>query len=223
MVHTLSPTDYTVMLAYIVGVTLLGLHFYRSQNSTEDFFLAGRRMSWFPVALSIIATNFSAISFMGIPGIVYKTNLQIYMAGLVVLPLSLPLAIFLFVRFFHRLNLYTAYEYLERRFNTGIRTVGSTLFILLRLSWLATVIYVPSLALSAVTNIPLVPCIIGIGLLSTFYTTMGGMKAVIWTDVAQFFVMIGSMAAIIIVLLVAFQWDVGGYPHPLDSFRYRIS
>lgn len=209
MAHTLGPIDYVVMLAYIAGVTLLGVYFYRGQKSTEEFFLAGRRMSWFPVALSITATNFSAISFMGIPGFVYQKNLQVYMAGCIAFPLTLPLAIFLFVRFFHRLDLYTAYEYLERRFHVGIRTVGSVLFIFLRLSWLATVIYVPSLALSAVTNIPLIPCIIGIGMLSTFYTTMGGMRAVIWTDVAQFFVMIVSMAAIVLVLLVSFQWDVG--------------
>ena len=205
----LSSVDYIVIAVYVVGVTVLGALFCRSQKNTEDFFLAGRSMSWFPVAISIIATNVSAISYMGTPGFIYKTGLQVTMVAMISIPISVPFVIFLFLRFFHRLKLYTAYEYLEKRFNVGIRTVGSTLFILLRLCWLATVIYVPSLALSVVTRIPLITWILAVGLFSTFYTTLGGMKAVIWTDVAQFFVMVGSMVAMVIVLLISFNWNPG--------------
>ena len=101
-------------------------------------------------------------------------------------PLMAPLVIFIFVPFYSRLNLYTAYEYLERRFNLSVRVVTSILFLILRGMHVAVVIYAPALVINLVTGLSVWQCILFIGLFTTFYTTLGGMKAVIWTDVIQF-------------------------------------
>ncbi|MCI0627467.1 MAG: sodium/solute symporter [Acidobacteria bacterium] len=179
--------DYAILILYIAMVTAIGSCFAKGQTSSKDFFLAGRNVGWLPMTLSVIATDFSAISFLGVPGYVVAHDLQLELMQLVFL-WTLPLALFLFVRLFYRLELISAYEYLERRFNLQLRTVCSLLFICLRLCWMATALYATSLALTEVMNIPFWVCVLLMGGFTTLYSALGGMKAVIWTDVAQFFV-----------------------------------
>ncbi len=206
----LTWIDYGVCIGYLLCITMLGAYFYRSQKSTKDYFLAGRSMGWLPVGLSLMATLTSAIGFIGAPAGSVKFGL-ITIWGLSAIPLSFPIVVWVFMPFYHRLKLYTAYEYLERRFDVRVRTLTSGIFILWRITWMAAAVYVPSLVLNIVTGgaLPLTPSIIGLGILATVYTTLGGIKAVIWTDVAQFVIMFGGMitAAVIIVTGVS-----GGLP-----------
>ena len=204
--------DYLIVVAYLAGVTVLGSLFSSGQKTSRDFFLAGRGMSWFPMALSVIATDFSAISFLGAPGYVVAHDLVIDLQPLVFVWV-LPISLYLFVRFFHRLELISAYEYLEKRFNLPLRAGCSLLFICVRLSWMATALYATSLALTQATPLPFWLCAVLIGGLTTFYSSLGGMKAVIWTDVSQFFIFVTAIALVLVRAVgalpggVAMAWE----------------
>jgi len=206
----LTAIDYCLCVAYLLGIVGLGALFYKRQKTTKDFFLAGRSMTWLPVGLSLMATLTSGIGFIGAPAGAVKYGI-ITLWGLLALPLSFPVVVWVFMPFYHRLKVYTAYEYLERRFDVRVRCLTSGIFILWRVTWMATAIYVPSMVLNIVTDgrLPLIPSVIGLGVLATVYTALGGVKAVIWTDVVQFVIMFGGMivAAAVIVLKVP-----GGLP-----------
>lgn len=199
--------DWGVVGLYVIGIVVLGSMFYKGQHSVKDFFLAGRSIGWFPIALSIIATNLSAISYLGAPAIVFRKDLR-YTLTLWMLPVGGALVVWLLARLFYRLQLYTVYEYLETRFNVVLRMIASGLFLVTKVGWLAAAIYTPSLALSVVTEIDLNTCILAVGMFSTLYAVLGGMKAVIWTDVVQFFVLVGGCLVAIGVLLAEFGGSV---------------
>lgn len=211
----LSILDYGVIALYLIGIVMLGGYFYRQQRDTTDYFLAGRSMGWLSVALSMAATDISAITFMGVPAFAYQRNLTIVF-GIFTLPLVAPIIITIFLRFYHVLKVSTAYEYLELRFNPWVRSVASLLFILWREGWLAAAIYAPALAVSQVTGMSLLFCILTMGIGSTIYTALGGMKAVIWTDVVQWGVMVVGVVSIAAALLHGFQgslseiWRIAG-------------
>lgn len=219
-----SALDWGVLIAY-VGVTVaIGTSFYRRQTDTRDYFLAGRRMSWMPIAISIIATDLSAISYMGIPALVYKTDLK-YMLSALLFPIQMALVILVFVPVLYRLNVYTVYEYLERRFNGSARLLASLFFLCGRGAWVATITFATSVVLAEITGMSVASAILICGLTTTSYTLMGGLEAVIWTDFMQFFVLIGGAVAIGIYVLLAFDGDVariwnvaaaGGHTELLD-------
>ncbi len=195
-----SPLNYAILLIYLGAMIAVGLRFARRQHTTEDFFLAGRRMPWLVVAMSMYASLTSAITFMALPATAYEENVSFLVVSLVS-PLVAPVLILLFYPFYVRLRVTTSYEYIFRRFGRAARHSVSALFVLARLGWLGTVIYAPSLALSVVTGIPLAFCLLGMGLLSTAYTTLGGLAADIWTDVIQFVIMIGGIGWLLATLL----------------------
>lgn len=218
--------DYGILFAYIVGITLFGSWFMRRQTDAKDFFLAGRRMGWFSVGLSVMATNFSAISFLGMPGYIVGNDMIMAIA-IVSLIWVLPLTVYLFLNFFYHLKLYTAYEYIEKRFNPELRALSSGMFIFLRIGWLATALYATSLALSTITGFGLVPCIILIGLLATVYAALGGMEAVIWTDVVQVFILVAAMGLVLWICLteipggLAEVWEVSNGEGRTRAFDFH--
>ncbi len=190
-----STIDYLMVISYMIGIAALGSSFYRRRSTARDYFLGGRTFSWLPAGISIVAADMSAITLMGSTGWAYKHNLQLawMLCGYV---LTAPVAIFVFVPFFSRLNLYTAYEYLERRFGLSVRLLASALFQLLRGGHVAIAIYGPALVINLLTGIPVWKCILLMGAFATFYTTLGGMKAVIWTDVIQFCTVVTGLTVI---------------------------
>ena len=135
-------------------------------------------MSWLPVGISIIAADLSAITVMGNPAWSYQHNLEIVWQA-VGYVLMAPIVILFFVPFYTRLNLYTAYEYLEKRFNLSLRLVTSILFQILRSAHVAIALYAPALIIAFVTGRPNWQCILFMGAFTILYTTLGGMKAVI--------------------------------------------
>lgn len=186
-----SPFDYLLLAIYLAVLTVIGVRCYRRTADSGDFFVGGRRMSWLPVAISIIASDTSAITLLGNPGYSYQTDIRLFLC---VLGYSAAawLVIWIFVPFYCRLNMVTAYEYLEKRFDVSVRSLASILFLLIRGSHVAIAMYAPCLILTLVTGIPLGKCILLMGVFTTLYTAMGGIRAVIWTDVVQFsVVMIG--------------------------------
>lgn len=182
-----------ILLAARLG---LGVFFKRRQTSTEEYFLAGKRMGWGPVALSILASLLSGISFMGHPARVFKVDCAA-MGFAVAAVLVTPIVIYGFLPYFRRLSVRTAYEYLETRFGLNVRLLASALFILKRLFWMALVVLAPSMLLSTLTGIPVELCVLLVGIFTTIYTSLGGLSAMIWADVVTFGVLLGAQFVVI--------------------------
>ena len=190
-VASFGTLNYAVLGIYLVAMFAIGLKMAGKQKSTEDYFLAGRNMPWLVVCLSMFASLTSAISFMGIPALSYKENIS-FIAIAFVSPIVAPFIILAFYPFYHRLKVTTSYEYIYRRYGMAARVAASSLFIFARLVWLGGVIYAPSLALSVVTGIDLYAAIVMMGVVACLYTTLGGLSAVLWTDVIQFILLVGG-------------------------------
>jgi len=195
-------TNYTILILYLVLLVAMGWFFSRREKSTHEFFLAGKRIPWWAAGLSIYATQLSAITFVATPAVAYATNWLIY-PGYFTIFLMAPVVVFFYLPFFRRLNLTTPYEYLEKRFNVAVRLFGSASFIVFQLGRMAIVVYLPALALTAITGMDIYLCIVIMGILATVYTVLGGMEAVIWTDVIQVVVLLGGF--LMGLLLVIFS------------------
>ena len=205
--------DFATFGFYFVIVVAVGWYFSRRQESIGDYFLGGRNMPWLAVCLSIFATDLSAISYMGTPGWIFSNDLK-YLVGGIFYPVIMLLALMIFIPILYRLNVYTVFEYLERRFNHVVRAAVSLLFMASKCVWLGAIIYAPALILVFVLGVEgdksltsTYMCIVGIGIVAIAYTVMGGMKAVIWTDVLQFIVLFAGMVVIFCQAMTAFGWD----------------
>ncbi|HQH51781.1 MAG TPA: sodium/solute symporter [Candidatus Hydrogenedentes bacterium] len=201
--------DTAVLLAYLVGIATLGSVLGRGQKDVGDYFLGGRTFHWLPIALSVIATDLSAITYMGSPALAFEKDLR-YMLVVFTTPIAVLVTVPIIVTVFYRMQIFTIYEYLERRYGIFLRVLASVLFLAMRGGWLATAIFVPSLALSVVANANMTVCIFGMGLFATFYAAVGGFKGVIWCDVVQFFILVGGVIIAGAVILIDFHGDVAG-------------
>ena len=201
----LHPFDYAVIGLYLGSLVFIGVYLSRREKGTRDFFLAGRRIPWWAAGLSIFGTQLSSISFMAIPAKAYATDWTYFLLNVMIVAVA-PIVIFFYLPFFRRLNVTTAYEYLERRFDLPVRLFASSMFILYQLGRMAIVLLLPALALATVTGINVYACLFVTGLLCTFYTVLGGIEAVIWTDVLQVIVLLGG-ALLSLMLIVS---DSGG-------------
>jgi SSS family transporter len=180
---------------------LVGVLFVKEQKNIRSYFLADRSMGFIVVGISILAALFSGISYLAMPSEVYQYGLAFFLVSLSFF-VATPIATIVFLPFFCRSRFYTAYQYLEERFSVPVRSLASALFIMRVLLWLGLATYAPALALEQATGMPLWFTILCTGILTTVYTTLGGMKAVIWTDVMQFFVLIGGQIAIVVVAVM---------------------
>ncbi|XP_039768967.1 sodium-dependent multivitamin transporter isoform X2 [Ornithorhynchus anatinus] len=196
-----SPVDYAVFILLLVLSVLIGLfHAVRGggQRTIRQFLMADRSMGCLPVAFSLLATFQSAVALLGVPAEVYLSGTQYWFLGCsYVLGLLLPAHVFIPV--FYRLHLSSAYEYLELRFNKAVRVCGTLTFIFQMVIYMGVVLYAPALALNAVTGFHLWGSVLALGVVCTFYTTLGGLKAVIWTDVFQALVMFLGQVTVIAV------------------------
>jgi SSS family transporter len=198
---------YSVIAVYMLATITLGLSFARKQKSLSEYFLAERAAPWWAVGISVFACDLSAISYMGSPSYVYYNDLRFPMSYFLA-PLVAWLVAILFIPFLARLQVYTIYEYLEHRFGLSCRLFASGLFSMQRALHIAIAIYAISLALQQIVGWPVWACVTLIGGVTTLYTVFGGMKAVLWTDVMQFFVLMGGIFAMIWAVLWEFQRNV---------------
>jgi SSS family transporter len=191
--------NYAVLVLYLAALVLLGVFFSRRMQSTEDFFKAGQRIPWWAAGISIFGTQLSAITFMAIPAKTYATDWRLLIGNLMIVAAA-PVVVCCFLPFYRRLNVTTAYEYLELRFNRATRLLASGMFILMQFGRIGIVLLLPSIALSVVTGIDVKTCVLTMGLLCIVYTVLGGIEAVIWTDVLQVVVLAGG--ALLCLLLI---------------------
>ena len=169
-----GTTNYIILILYLLGMLGIGLYFARKQEDSEMFFLGGRKLPWLAVAMSMYASVTSAITFMAVPGTAYSENIA-FILVCIMSPIVAPFVLILFYPLYHRLQITTSYEYIEKRFGRAARYSVAGLFILARMGWLATVVYAPAMAMTIVTGIPLWACICMMGILATAYTALGGL------------------------------------------------
>ena len=211
----LQIADYVVVLIYAIVIVGIGFYFSRKQHDTEDFFLGGRKIPWFAAGLRLIVSLISTLTYLGATGEVIRHGIAYNVAYWAMLP-AFAVIIFLWLPFYMRMRLTSVYEYLEQRYGLAARWVGFSLFVfILRIGWMAVIVLTLSQAVAHITYqsaqeifkiqmalgqwVLLITIITGV--VVTFYTMLGGFKAVIFIDVLQFVVlMLGAVATVAIVI-----------------------
>ncbi len=202
--------NWSVLVAYLIGMLALGFYFMKREGDSSDFFTGGGRIPWWAAGISIYATMLSAITYMAYPAKAYATDWTYYPMLVTILLVSFPVIRY-YLPFFRRLNVTSAYEYLERRFNAPTRLMASGLFIVFMVARSALVLYLPSLALTAVTGIDIYICIILMAVITIVYCTMGGVEAVVWGDVVQGIILVGGALFAVGYLVLGTEGGVGGF------------
>lgn len=215
----LSTLDGIVLGAYVLAMLGMGLYIARRNTSTEDFFLGGRALPSWAVGISLIASLLSTITYLGMPGEMFRTGIG-FLTRQLGMPVVLLIVWFVWIPFFMRLKLTSAYEYLENRFNYTTRVLAAIFCICLLLGWISVVVLTAAGAMTEIANLKLGwffsadaadadmhALILGIGIFSILYTTLGGLRAVVWTDVVQFFVLLAG--AFFTIGVIAWRTDSG--------------
>jgi Na+/proline symporter len=204
----MSPLDWTIVGAYLVWIVWDGLRLTKRSKELEGYFLGGRSLPWWAVGLSVMATQLSAITMIGTTGQGFTDGmrfLQFYYA----LPLAMIVLSLTLVPFFHNARVYTAYEYLERRFDAKTRAFTSLLFLLSRSMSLGVVISAPAVVLAVVMGLSVTATVLLIALPTAVYTMFGGVQAVTWTDVKQMVLIVGGLLGAVVVLVLGLPADIG--------------
>ncbi|XP_046903639.1 solute carrier family 5 member 6 isoform X1 [Hypomesus transpacificus] len=196
-----ATVDYVIFALLLAASMAIGVYYALSggrQRTTQEFLLADRSMSCLPLSLSLIASFQSAVAIIGVPAEIYTHGTQYWFIGVAyVLGLIIPAHVFIPV--FYRLHLSSAYQYLEMRFSKAVRICGTVTFIFQMVVYMGVCVYTPAFALNAVTGFELWGTVLATGLVCSLYTALGGLKAVIWTDVFQTVVMFAGQLAVIVV------------------------
>ncbi len=183
--------NWSVIVVYLLAMIGMGVFFMFRAKSSDDFFRASGRIPWWAVSVSIFATMLSAITFMAIPAKTYATDWKYFLMAITIFIAAFPVVKY-YLPFFRRLNITSAYEYLELRFSCTLRTISSVLFIFFMTARMALVLYLPSLALVAATGIDIYSCILLMSLITIIYSSIGGVEAVVWGDVVQGIILMGG-------------------------------
>ena len=219
----LNRIDLLIIAAYLVGITLFGLRFRKRQRTMRDYFLADRDIPWWAIALSIVAAETSTLTIISIPGLAYDSNLTFlqvvmgYLIGRVIIS-------FVLLPQYFRGELYTAYQLIERRFGSELRTLTAGLFLLTRAAAEGVRVYAVSIVVSIALGTGEIASIAIITLLTLIYTFEGGLAAVIWTDVVQTFIYVGGtlVGLVTILHLVPGGWQsvqtIAGGLHKFQVF-----
>ncbi|MBR6140933.1 MAG: sodium/solute symporter, partial [Bacteroidaceae bacterium] len=214
--------NWTVLAFYLIAMLGMGIYFMRRENGAEDFFKGGGRIPWWAAGISIYATMLSAITYMAIPAKAYATDWTYYPMLWMIPVVGFPV-IWYYLPYFRRSKAASAYAILEERFNAATRLMASALFCIFMVARMALVLYLPSLALTAVTGIDIYLCIVLMGLVTIIYCTMGGVEAVIWGDVIQGCILVGGA-----IFAALYLWSgteggfLGAWQIAVDNDKLRL-
>ena len=218
----MSAFDIAVIAGYLLGMAAMGFYFMRRNRDADAYFKAGGRLPWWVVSLSIYATMFSSITFISVPAMSYSGDMTYFVISFGI-PILAVVTVRWYLSFFRRLNLTSAYEYLEVRFNLPCRLFASAAFILFMIARTAVVAYLPALALSAVTGIDINVAIVAVTAITILYCTIGGVEAVIWSDFVQSIILIGSTALIIVWAIAGTDGGFSGFlKMGADAGKFRV-
>ncbi len=199
--------DWAIVVAYLVYVIWDGIRMTKHSGDVEGYFLANRSLPWWAVGLSVMATQLSAITLVGTTGQAYTDGMR-FIQFYYGLPLAMVILCITVVPFFYRAKVYTAYEYLEKRFDAKTRSLTSALFLLSRGLGVGVIIAAPSVILSIVLGWSEIATIFLIGMSTTLYTMVGGVQAVTWTDVKQMVVIFAGLSVVLFVIIAQFPPQV---------------
>ena len=204
----MHPIDWLIVGAYLAWLIHDGLRRSHSTNEIDGYLLAKRSLPWWAAGLSVMATQLSAITLVGTTGQGYSDGMrfvQFYFG----LPIAMVILSLTVVPFFYRAKVYTAYEFLERRFDAKVRALATLLFLAGRSMSSGVVIAAPAVILSVVLGWNLALTVLAIGIPTVLYTMFGGVQAVAWTDVKQMAVIVAGVAAAVVALVLGLPAEVG--------------
>jgi len=197
---SLHILDIIALLVYFGSMAAMAVYFSRKSTNTEDYFLGGRSFSGWPIGLSMVGTSVSSVTFLAYPADAFKTAWLRFIPNFM-LPVSGLIAAYVFVTFFRRGRITSAYQYLEGRFGPSIRVYGALVFIFAQLVRVSVILYLVSFVAHEMTGMSLMVCIIVGGLFVASYTVIGGINAVVWTDVVQTMVLVfGGLVCFVIII-----------------------
>lgn len=189
-----NKVNYIIVGLYLLIMMVVGYYFSRRNGNSDQFFKGGGNIPWWAAGISIFATALSAITFLAIPAKTYATDWRMFIFNMTII-MTVPIVSRFYLPLFRKLSVASAYEYLETRFSSGVRTLSSAFFVIFMFARVAIVLFLPSLALNAVTGINIYLCILLMGAVTLIYCTMGGIEAVVWADVIQGVLLIGGALA----------------------------
>ena len=201
-----------VVVLFLFAMAGMGVYFLKRNNSSEEYFLGGRKIPGWALGLSMVGTSISSITFLALPAAAFVLDYRQLTPNLF-MPVAALIACWIFIPFFRRGLKTTAYEYLESRYGTGIRIYAALYSLLGQLLRLAIILYLVVLPLSEMLDISESTAILAFGVITCFYTVFGGIEAVVWTDVVQTVILLGG--GLLCVAAVAFQLP-GGLPQILE-------
>jgi len=211
----LSSLDLTIIVGYLFTIIAIGIWCGRNEETLEDYFLGGRKIGWVAVMLSIVATEASALTFIGTPAFAYNHNWT-YIQLLIGTIIARFIIAGVFIKQFYRYKVFTVYEYLSKRFGTGSKNWCSIVFLVTRILASGVRLFGASIIVSAATGLSPLNSIIIIATAAVLYTVIGGIKAVIWTDACQAIIFLGGG---LIALLFIFRDIPNGWEGVVDITR----
>ncbi|WP_428909822.1 sodium:solute symporter [Niallia sp. Krafla_26] len=200
--------DYIILFAYLMLILWIGIAVAKKEMKGKEFFKGDGTIPWYVTSVSLFATLLSPISFLSLAGNSYLGSWELWFAQLGLF-IAVPIAMFVFLPVYKKLNLDTAYEYLERRFDRKMRVIGSILFIVYQIGRMSIIMYLPAIALASVTGINTILIILFMGVIATIYSAFGGIKSVLWTDFIQGIVLIGGGVFALVILLLSVNGGIG--------------
>ena len=201
--------NWAMLIVYLGMMVWVGFLFNKKDQTTNNFFTASGKIPWWAAGLSIYGTQLSAITFMAIPAIVFATDWSLAIGSVMILGVA-PIVVKYYIPFFRRLNITSAYQYLEYRFNPNVRVLGSLSFILYQLGRMGIVLFLPAVAISSVAGIDVYLLIAIMGVICILYTVMGGIEAVIWADVIQVVILIGGAILCLVIAIANIEGGLEG-------------
>ena len=213
-----SPVDYTIIIVYLIAVAIFGIITSGKQTSVKDYFLGSRNIPWWAACFSVVATETSTLTFISIPGLAYISNMNFLQLSIGFLIGRIIVAMVFIPRYYSG-NMETAYEFLGNRFGEPMRKYASVTFILLRIFADGVRLFTTAIPIKFITGLGYFECILIVGVITLIYSYIGGIKAVIWTDVIQMFVYtFGAVASMVIIYnLLPNGWDdVTAFANPGD-------
>ena len=192
---------WAVVGVYALLMVGMACFFIFKKKDENDYFRGGNRIPWYVAGMSIFATMLSSITFIAIPTQAYLQDWRYFVMAFFIIGMA-PVAIYYYLPFFCRLGITSAYEYLEKRFNLGVRLFGSAAFVVFMVCRVAVVTLLPAIALNAVTGISIDACILICGILTMIYCSLGGLEAVIWSDFVQGIVLMGGAVSVLVLLIM---------------------
>ena len=204
----LSPIDTAIVIAYLAGVTLTGIIIGKNQRTGQDYFLGGRRLSWWAVGFSIVASETSTITFISVPGLGYSSAME-FMQVVVGYFFGRLIVSAVFIPAYYRGTLETAYDFLGKRFGLALRKFASSVFLITRVLASGVRLFTAAIPLHLLTGYDYVSSILIIGIFTLIYTYLGGLKAVVTMDVVQMCIYLGGALAAMVIILQRLPsgWD----------------